>query len=471
MTSFLCAVLPRTTSVHKLVVILVLLVCLAQTVHSTGVCYDAYDYANIDKHFAIIKQRFNAVRTYQTFLGSTSNNAVAAAAKAGLPLTAGIWTRHGSAFMTNDIAALVQGMKAHPNTVQAIYVGNEELANGVPQATVIGNINTVRAAVRAAGFSTPVGTVSTDANAIAFPSVAAACDIVGVNIYAFFGSDFASFGPHPIQDMDTRWRKIVHLYGDKAHLTETGWPSGGSNNGPHVSSMDNAKMYFAAFVQWDGNNGGGNPFYFMFHDNPKKGEYEAAFGLATADAKWKFDGPAGMTAVTTTMGPPTKTTTTLPSTTRTPPTTASAAIGPNGTLSGKSSTGVDVDATSNGDYSSGSGSGGAQSTIVADNSTPEPLVLGVIDNAVPSTFTVVAAIHEAGTSAAADPSSSSLTGTHEGLVVGMSLVGTLVVCAVAVVARHRRENTLRTEEEQRQASMASSVAMLTQKDCRSIVVL
>ncbi|KAH9118880.1 hypothetical protein AeMF1_008182 [Aphanomyces euteiches] len=68
------------------------LVCVALAALTTadfGVGYDSYNSAQIDYHFSVIKQRFSSVRTFQTDMGS--NNAITAAAKAGLKVAAAIW--------------------------------------------------------------------------------------------------------------------------------------------------------------------------------------------------------------------------------------------------------------------------------------------------------------------------------------------------------------------------------------------
>ncbi|KAF0715866.1 hypothetical protein As57867_003125, partial [Aphanomyces stellatus] len=258
------------------------------TVYS-GVCYDSYDAGNMVKHFSIIKQKFNAVRTYQTKLGN--QNMAMAAGDAGLKIAAGAWLRNGNDWK-GDVQAAIDAHKKYGN-VLAIYVGNEDLMNGIGAGEIIANIATAKGMVQSAGVRIPVGTVQTDGGFLTNPSVAWASETIGVNIYPFFG-DSPNSWQAPIKDLDARWAAIAGKFGSQnPRITETGWPSDGGSNGQHVSSYDNAKSYYESYANWAKGNGGDASFYFMFHDNRGKGGFEAHFGLANPDGTWKFDvGPA-----------------------------------------------------------------------------------------------------------------------------------------------------------------------------------
>ncbi|ETV92501.1 hypothetical protein H310_13186 [Aphanomyces invadans] len=249
-----------------------------------GVCFDVADVGNIDAHFRQIKSKFSAVRVYETQMGST--NAIVAAAKAGLQIAAGVWIRSGDAKVQADIDAIAAGIKAHPDTVVAVYVGNEDLSNGVSEQTVVARVNQVKASLSRLGV--PVGSVQVDGDFLGAGALAAACDVVGVNIYPFFGSSPDSIS-RPIYDLNTRWMRVTAKYGGKAKLTETGWPTTGTYNG-HVGNFANAKAYWESYSEWSYGNGGGIPFYFQHRDIAGKApEYEAHFGLVDGSGNWKFD--------------------------------------------------------------------------------------------------------------------------------------------------------------------------------------
>ncbi|KDO34963.1 hypothetical protein SPRG_01025 [Saprolegnia parasitica CBS 223.65] len=252
-----------------------------------GVCYDTYDIDHIDQHFATIKERFTAVRTFQSIAKGV--NVIDAAAKAGLQIAAGVWIR---ANYTADLQAAIDGARRHPDAVHAIFMGNEDLFhNAMSVETVVAKVHEAKDRLRQAGLAhIKVGSVQMDGDWLRAPALVAACDVVGVNIYAFFGGASISW-TNPVMDLDARWKNLVRLYGpDKLTITETGWPHDGGNNGPHISNRENAIAYYQSFVQWtQRGNGGALPYYFMFHDNPSKGGFEANFGLAGVDGRWKFD--------------------------------------------------------------------------------------------------------------------------------------------------------------------------------------
>ncbi|ETV69763.1 hypothetical protein H257_14600 [Aphanomyces astaci] len=271
-------------SKHVCLILVVLSSVLSVDAAAGGVCFDVADVGNIDNHFRQIKTKFSAVRVYETQMGNT--NAIAAAAKAGLQIAAGVWIRSGDAKIQADIDAVAAGIKAYPGTVVAVYVGNEDLANGVSEQTVINKVNQAKASLSALGV--PIGSVQVDGDFLSAGRLADACDVVGVNIYPYFGSSPDSI-LKPINDLNARWKQVTAKFGGKAKLTETGWPTSGTYNG-HVGSYDNAKAYWQSYSDWSYGNGGGVPFYFQHKDMPNKSpEFEANFGLIDSYGNWKFD--------------------------------------------------------------------------------------------------------------------------------------------------------------------------------------
>ncbi|KAG9401205.1 hypothetical protein AC1031_009961 [Aphanomyces cochlioides] len=286
---------------------------LAESTASLGVNYDSYDSGNVAKHFAIIKQRFGAVRTFTTNMNG--KNAIDEAANAGLSIAAGLWI--GNNFEA-DVTAAIEGAKRHPDTVQVIYCGSEDLLRNMSPTDLIQKIKDVKSRVAAAGLKTPVGTVQMDGDLLLHPDVVGACDKVGVNIHPFFGGSQVS-AMDPIQDLDARWKAIVDKYGDKVQLTETGWPTDGDAYTTHNANLSMSEKYFTDFAKWAPTSGGNTAFYFMFHDNRGKSGYEAYFGLANPDGSWKF----GDNAPTTTPAATTSAPTTSPDATTSAPTTQS----------------------------------------------------------------------------------------------------------------------------------------------------
>ncbi|KAF0719330.1 Aste57867_1114 [Aphanomyces stellatus] len=208
---------------------------------------------------------------------------IPAAKEAGLQIAAGVWRRSGEAKVQADIDAIVSGIKAYPGTVMAVYVGNEDLANGFDVITVASYVTRVRRALSANGITdVPIGSVQRDLDFLHAPALADVCDVVGVFIYPYFGSS------------------INAKVGGKARLTETGWPTSGDFNG-HVGSTELAKAYWHAYCTWsEARAGTTTPFYFQYRDvADKTRDYNAHFGLVEGSTSaWKFDAHATMSSTT-----------------------------------------------------------------------------------------------------------------------------------------------------------------------------
>ncbi|KAF0717633.1 Aste57867_2182 [Aphanomyces stellatus] len=259
---------------------------LVGTGNDFAVCYDSYDDSHIDAHFKTIRQRFTGVRTYQT---RGFRNAIDAAADAGLRIHAGVWIQTDDASVAADMQAVVDGVRRHPSTVQTVFVGNEELHNGWNQGAVLTRVRQMKQKLAAAGFGwVPVGSVQVDGDWAGATALAAECDVVGANIHPFFSASAVSTYD-PIQDLNARWATLVRQFGSKAVVTETGWPTDGSQFQSHWPSFDLAEKFARQVADWVHGNGGTMPAYFMYHDNPTKlGDFEKHFGLATSNGQWKF---------------------------------------------------------------------------------------------------------------------------------------------------------------------------------------
>ena len=128
-----------------------------------------------------------------------------------------------------------------------LIVGSEVLQRGdLSAANLTAYMNQVRAAVP----GIPVTTADTY-NTLVDPgnlSVVNACDLIFVNIYPFhesqpIGSALSDFFDHFLS-------VTVVANGKPVWVSETGWPSDGSNTGAAVPSSANAADYFLRFVSW-----------------------------------------------------------------------------------------------------------------------------------------------------------------------------------------------------------------------------
>jgi exo-beta-1,3-glucanase (GH17 family) len=216
------------------------------SVDAAGVCYSPF---HAEKYFskpAQIEQvllqdmaqiasatGFSAVRTYHAqFYGqSVIDSVVANKLQVAIGIQMVGVNGASYSYLDDDIQAAISAATKYPESVLAIYAGNENLKNGDFGSSsadeIIAVISKVKSALKGTkGANVPVGTVqrleewlhATDAD-----RVAAASDVVGVNIYPFFAKGGES---DMIGALDAQWTQIVDKVGSsKARLTETGWPS------------------------------------------------------------------------------------------------------------------------------------------------------------------------------------------------------------------------------------------------------
>ncbi|KAF1336876.1 hypothetical protein FI667_g61, partial [Globisporangium splendens] len=264
---------------------------------STGVCYSPWHHATVttdivQKDFQQVKEHFSGVRTYHAQFGSV--NAIDAAAAAGLKIAVGIMMQDASK-IDSEIQAACEGAKRNPNNVEAIYVGNENLKNGAfgtfTGAELSGYITKLKTCI--SNSSIKIGTVqrinewisASDAAALA-----ASCDVMGVNIYPFFTPGDKT----PIEKLKDQWTQINTQYpGGKVHITETGWPRGGSGTvSGNSPSKEIASGFLKDYAEWAKTQP--TSYWFMMYDT--KGntpDYENYFGLADVNGQVQLEIPSG----------------------------------------------------------------------------------------------------------------------------------------------------------------------------------
>lgn len=303
--------------------------------------------AAMDEDFSIMAKYFSTVRTYYSSYYGIPVAPIAA--KYGIKLYLGVYMTKES-WYADMVNAAVDAVKNYPSTISAILVGNENIspAGSYSAAEVKQHIADLRNTIKTQTGRTDIliGTVQRSTEWLAaniqtqMQDLAATSDIVGVNIYPFFGASFSASKPADL--LDGTWNAMVELYDQsKLRLTETGWPTAGSpvsvapNN---VPSLANAKLYYDTFSQWQPSAGGGEAFWFMFfdrapYDTTMSIALETHFGLFTWEKKPKMTSgfpnlisttPAATTAVPASTPAP-ATATPAPTTATPAPTTATPA--------------------------------------------------------------------------------------------------------------------------------------------------
>lgn len=183
-----------------------------------------------------------------------------------------------------------------------MLVGNENLRPNGPYSAndIILRVNNIRSRIKKeTGKNIQVGTVQRISEwlnqEISWETarLSSACDIIGVNIYPFFGNyDYSN----PIRPLDNQWNAMIEKYGsEKVRLTETGFPtSGGSSPTGIQADLLVSRKFFNAVANWKP-RGKGPAFWFAFHDrraddNSVPGQYEKHFGLVNSDGSEKISG-------------------------------------------------------------------------------------------------------------------------------------------------------------------------------------
>lgn len=275
-----------------------------------GVCYSPFhhrDYgrketirAVLQEDFAQIRQYFTLLRSYYSnFLGVNVAQAVEEAGlRVALGITMTVWSQP-YAYRELEIQSAIHGAIHHPDSIESIYVGNENLRNpngqwgSVPAEEIIQIIHRVRGGIAGSrGQHIPVGTVQRiNEWLVESPEVdwlANECDVIGVNIYPFFTPG----DMEQIPKLQDQWDMIFGRFpqhGHKIRLTETGYPTEGTAWFNNVPGWEPAKKYFEDYTGWQRFSDRPS-YYFKFYDEryPTMLDVDRYFGLANEDGILKF---------------------------------------------------------------------------------------------------------------------------------------------------------------------------------------
>ncbi|MFW6110288.1 MAG: glycosyl hydrolase family 17 protein [Patescibacteria group bacterium] len=182
----------------------------------------------------------------------------------GLKVAAGAWLGRDLDANEEQISSLIE--IAGAGEADVLVVGSEVLLRGdLTESQLIDYINQVKQA----SPETPVTTADVYDVLLAHPAVIDAVDVVFVNYYpCWVGVDVEN----AVAWVHQKHQQVVEAsQGKPIVVSETGWPSDGTQRGDAVPSTKNAAFYFLNFVSW-ARASDVDYFYFEAFDEPWKSE-------------------------------------------------------------------------------------------------------------------------------------------------------------------------------------------------------
>ncbi|KAI9716711.1 MAG: hypothetical protein M1828_007573 [Chrysothrix sp. TS-e1954] len=239
-----------------------------------GIVYSPYNadhscksQSQVNADFAKING-YGFVRIYGTDCNQVATVGNAAKSK-GIKIFAGIYDINE---VNQEIAQMITAVHGDWSHIETIGIGNEVVNDQGPSMVgpVVNAIGAARVQLKAAGYKGNVVAVDTFDAIMAHPELCHASDFAAANAHAFFDSDVdasqaGNWALHTAQGVSSA------CGGKRTMITESGWPSRGSNNGrAHPGPSDQAAavkslkskftdnlILFSAFNDlWKTNNAG-----------------------------------------------------------------------------------------------------------------------------------------------------------------------------------------------------------------------
>jgi glucan 1,3-beta-glucosidase len=257
-----------------------------------GLCFSMYEDGQkpgdtiteeqVNRRMQIIKPYTKWVRSFSCIEGNEHIPRIAK--KHGLKTLVGAWLSNNKEDNEKEIAALIKLGKE--GLVDIAAVGNEVLyRNDLTLDELLGYIWRVKEALP----GIPVGYVDAYYEFSRHPQLVDASDVILANCYPYWeGCDI----DHSLNHMQAMFGQASSAAkGKKVIITETGWPSEGTNLRGAFPSSENAMKYFINTQLWAAKDNI-ETFYFSSFDESWKigdeGDVGAYWGLWNKDEKVKF---------------------------------------------------------------------------------------------------------------------------------------------------------------------------------------
>ncbi len=257
-----------------------------------GLCFSPYEEGQKPGDIiteAQIRKRLEIIAPYTKWIRSFSctegNDLIPKLAKEyGLKTLVGAWLGDDKTSNDKEMKALIELSKA--GFIDIAAVGNEVMYRGdLSEAELIEHIQQFKTAVP----NVDVGYVDAYYEFTDRPKITDACDVILANCYPYWEACHMDYS---LLYMKQMFQEALRAgKGKKVIITETGWPSQGSDLGVSHPSYDNALKYFINAQLWSDQDQI-EMFYFSSFDESWKvgteGDVGAFWGLWDKNETLKF---------------------------------------------------------------------------------------------------------------------------------------------------------------------------------------
>jgi len=258
----------------------------------SGICFSSYvegqepgDIISADQ----IRQRINIIKPYskwiRTFSCTDGNELIPGIAKeAGMKTMVGAWLSDDKELNEKEIQGLISTAQA--GHADLIAVGNEVLyRKELSESELIAYIRRVKEALP----NHEVGYVDAYYEFRNRPELTAECDVIYANCYPFWEGCHIDYSLPYMKTMYDIAKQAGN--GKRVVISETGWPSQGTNFEASEPSFDNAMRYFINTQNW-AKEEDVDVMYFSSFDEAWKvgdeGDVGAYWGIWDKDGQSKF---------------------------------------------------------------------------------------------------------------------------------------------------------------------------------------
>lgn len=257
-----------------------------------GICFSMYEdgqkpgdiitIEQVERRVKILKPHTKWIRSFSCIEGNEHIPKVAH--KHGIKTLVGAWLSDDLELNEKEIEGLIE--LAKEGCVDIAAVGNEVMyRKDLTEAQLIAYINRVKEALP----NIPVGYVDAYYEFSNRPKITELCDVILTNCYPYWEGCPLEYSLKHMQQMFGQATDAGA--GKRVIITETGWPSQGSNHKGAITSKENAIKYFINSQIWSSKHNI-ELFYFSSFDESWKvgdeGDVGAYWGLWDTHEKLKF---------------------------------------------------------------------------------------------------------------------------------------------------------------------------------------